>query len=774
MVPAGDTRLRTGSSEGDGAKPRPDDGMGGAPTIALQVRAEQIRTLFKQSVPVLLANVVNAAIVSVLLWSQAPHGLLLGWSAAMAVMAAARIEMRRRYWLRDVVISEQEAWGRRFTLGSLSAGILWGFAGSVLLPHSLPHQVAVVFVVGGMAAGAAGTIACFLRAYYAFVLPTLLPAAARLLSLGDEEHIAMGVMLALFLAALTLAARNLHEALAQSFQLRFENSMLLSQVSEARASLLAANEELSRANSLLEGRVRERTAELRESQRELAEIVRESPDAIVILDEAGTIGSVNPAAERISGRRSEALVGVHFGATETLVGADLSRASDSFSAVLNGEMRPPEEFQLRRPDGQVIVVEINPRAVVGVDGKRRVHTVIRDVTERHRVQRLKDEYEGRLRQSQRLESVGMLAGGVAHDFNNVLTMILSNADALAGKNADPEARELLSEIRHGSLQAADLTRQLLAFSRQQILIVKPTDLVHLLTYARPMFERALGEQSKLVLSLPGEPIVVLADATQLEQVIINLLVNANHAMPRGGRVDLEVERIDIEDHADWPDVPAGSYARISIADTGIGMDEATRSRVFEPFFTTRKLGHGTGLGLSTVHGIVKQAGGHIRVTSEPGRGSCFEILLPHRAGMSSEVPRDTAGEVWTTGRGTVLVVEDQPQVRRAARRILGAAGYQVLLAENGETALQMFHEQGGRIDLVVTDVIMPGLSGVELCRRMLEIEPNLAVLLVSGYSGREIAVHAELGPGVEFLQKPFDAASLTASVRAALTGRGKG
>lgn len=741
--------------------------------ILQQVRAEQVRTLFKQSAPVLLANVVNAVIVSLVLWSHAPHGTLVAWTATMTLMALARIEMRRRYWLGEWSAEEQGAWGNRFTVGSLSAGLLWGFMGGALLPDSLPHQVVVVFVIGGMAAGAAGTISCFMRAYYAYLVPSLLPVMARLIAFGGEEHLAMAAMLVLFMAALSLVAQNVQGALVQAFRLRFENAVLLSQVSEAQASLVQANEGLSRANEMLEGRVRERTVELRESQRELAEIVRESPDGIVILDDTGAIVTVNPAAERISGKPAGDVVGANFAATETLVGKDANRAIESFQGLLNGEQRPPEEFEIRRSDGQTAVVEVNPRVVVSVDGRRRVHTVIRDVTERHRVQRLKDAYEGRLREAQRLESVGMLAGGVAHDFNNVLTMILSNTDALASDAAGPEAKELLGEIRQGSLQAANLTQQLLAFSRQQVLNVKPTNLVHLLTNARPMLERALGEQSTLTLVLPAPSIVVLVDANQIEQAIINLLANARHAMPRGGKVEIDVRLLHVGTDADWPDVPDGDYVRIAISDTGVGMDEATCTRIFDPFFTTKELGHGTGLGLSTVHGIVKQADGHIRVTSELGRGSRFEMLLPRHAAAASEPPKRAIPDVWTRGSGTVLVVEDQLQVQRAARRILTAAGYLVLCAESGEQALRLVDEYTGQIDLLITDVIMPGLSGVELSRRMLELDPQLAVLLVSGYAGKDIEELAELGSDVEFLQKPFDAVSLTSSARAALLRKGK-
>jgi PAS domain S-box-containing protein len=737
------------------------------PLILQQVRGEQIRTLSKQSAPVLLGNVVNAAIVSAVLWSQTSHSLLLGWTGVVALMALGRIEMRRRYWAAQAASAvQQEIWGMRFTLGSLCAGLLWGFAGGVLMPQSLPHQVMIVFVVGGMAAGAAGSISCYMPAFYAYLIPALVPTVARLFSYGERVHFGMGAMLLLFTGLLAMVARNVHRALFQAFRLGFENAILFREVSKTQASLVEANENLLRSNEQLETHVRQRTEELRASRQQLAEIVDESPDAIVVLDDFGRIISANPAMQRISGRPLESLVGHHFAATDMLLADDRKRALEVFAGVIAGEERPPQEFRIVRPDGQPLIIEVKLRVVRGLDGQQRVHTVSRDVSERHRLQRLKEAYENRLREAERLESVGMLAGGVAHDFNNLLTMILSNVD-LMDRWADRDSKALLGEIRHGSLQAANLTKQLLAFSRKQLLDVKPTDLATVVSNARAMFERALGEQSTLTVVLPIEPTVVLVDATQIEQALLNLLVNARHAMPDGGQVELAMQLVNLDRESDWPDVEPGPYVRLAVSDTGTGMDEATRSRVFEPFFTTKELGHGSGLGLSSVHGLVKQAGGHIRVTSEPARGSRFEIVLPLHAAPAPEWAKGEPA-AFCRGSGTVLVVEDQEQVRRALGHLLESAGYQVISAENAEVALSVTRKREGVIDLLVTDVIMPGVSGIELSRRLLAMYPHLAVLLVSGYAGTEIKVVAELGENVQFLQKPFDAVSLTSAARAAL------
>jgi PAS domain S-box-containing protein len=737
------------------------------PRVAEQVRAEQVRTLYRQSTPVLLANVFNAIVISAALWSYAPHARLLAWTGCMTAMALARVELRRRYWSRERAAAEHARWGLRFTLGSLSAGCLWGFAGFALMPSALPLQVLVLFVVGGMAAAAAGTISCFMPAYYAYLLPSLTPAIARLWLFGGTEHADMVAILLLFVFALSLVAHNVHRALAEAFSLRFENTELLTQVSNAHASVTEANANLRIANEQLETRVRERTLELQESQANLSEIVNESPDAIVVMNELGVIVAANPASERISGQPARALIGRHFTDTGTAAPDDIPRALEAFKNALAGSHRPLEEFRLVRPDGQQVVIEVMLRAVRGRDGEQRVHSVIRDVSERHRMQRLKQAYEERLREAERLEAVGLLAGGVAHDFNNVLTTILGNVDLLETSGADPNAKALLGEIRHGALQAANLTRQLLAFSRKQVLDVKPADLGYVISNAQNLFERALGEQNRLEVSLPAQPMVVLVDATQIEQAILNLLVNARHAMPEGGRVALQVEHIELDSANDWPEAEPGAYVRLAVTDTGTGMDEATRRRVFEPFFTTKELGHGTGLGLSSVHGVVKQAGGHIHVLSEPGLGTRFEILLPYHAAPAPQIARQES-TAWRAGAGTVLVVEDQTQVRRALAYLLEGAGYSVITAENAEAALEIVRKCDGRVDLLVSDVIMPGVSGIELSRRLLAMYPRLAVLLVSGYAGSELGDLAELGDDVVFLQKPFDAVSLTSAVSAAL------
>ncbi|HTU59764.1 MAG TPA: PAS domain S-box protein, partial [Polyangiales bacterium] len=381
------------------------------PRIRAQVRAEQVRTLYRQSVPVLLANVINASILVWLLWSDISHALLVPWLSAMTLMALVRFELRRRYWRGEPTrtLAEQETWGTRFTFGSLSAGLLWGFAGYVLMPDSLMLQMVIAFVLAGMAAGATLTLSCVMRAYVAYLIPSLTPACARLFLFGGAEHLAMGAMLVLFVLSLLMVGRNIGRTLNHAFRLRFENAELLSQVSVAQASLVDANESLVRSNEQLEQRVRQRTEELWASERRLYEIVNESPDAIVVFDESAHLLTANPAAERIAGRPIQALVGVHFAHNDLLAPHEVMRAHELFQAVLDGAGRCAEELQIVRPDGQVAILELTLRLVEGSDGRRRVHSVMRDVSERHRLQRMKEAFESRLREAERLEAVGMLA-----------------------------------------------------------------------------------------------------------------------------------------------------------------------------------------------------------------------------------------------------------------------------------------------------------------------------------------------------------------------------
>ncbi len=390
---------------------------------------------------------------------------------------------------------------------------------------------------------------------------------------------------------------------------------------------------------------------------------------------------------------------------------------------------------------------------------------------RSRTRRLVQAHE-ELRQAQKMEAIGKLAGGVAHDFNNQLTVILSYADLALGRlGLQDTGRQELAEIAAAARRAATLTHQLLAFSRKQVLEIRPVDLNQIVTGLAPMLQRVLGEDISLQLTLAPDLGMTRADPGQLDQVFINLVVNARDAMPTGGSLAIETANVTFDDArvARHADVTPGPYVLLAVTDTGCGMDAATRQRVFEPFFTTKERGKGTGLGLSSVYGIVKQSGGHIWVYSEPGRGTTFKIFLPRTQDTATAL--DVAPPPLAPlpeGRETILLVEDETPVRTLTTQILREAGYTVMAANGAEQALRIAQDHAGPIHLLLTDIILPGTRGTELARAIVAQRPDLRVLFMSGYADDAVLQHGVLDSGSRFIGKPYTVHGLIRKVRETL------
>ncbi len=509
-------------------------------------------------------------------------------------------------------------------------------------------------------------------------------------------------------------------------------------------------------------------AALRASEERLRAMSDTAHDAIVTFDDGGAIVDWNPAAERIFGRSRVDAIGRSVGTLVTQQDRSHLAPPEPTDGELTTRGFPViERLSGIRADGNAFPMEAS-LARWRASGGTFTTGFFRDVTDR-------TVLEQRLASSQRMEAMGRLAGGVAHDFNNLLTavMIQSEMALLALPEGHP-IREHLAGIREAGTRAAKLTRQLLAFSRRQPIAPVVVNLSETLTHAERMLRHLIGEHIDIVTHTSNDLGAVWIDPTQLEQVIVNLVVNGKDAMPRGGTLTIELANVDVgDDQANaHPGLEAGPYVLMTVSDTGEGMDPQTMSRIFEPFFTTKDEEHGTGLGLATVYGIVEQNGGYIEVTSEVGRGTAFRIYLRRISDAARQVPQPPPTTAALTGSESILIVEDEEVVRRVAGMALRAQGYRVLEAASPDEALTLCESIGASLELLITDVVMPRMNGYELSRRLVERFPDIQVLFISGYVGDTLVAHGAFEGAGALLQKPFGPTTLVRKARELLDTRG--
>jgi two-component system, cell cycle sensor histidine kinase and response regulator CckA len=515
----------------------------------------------------------------------------------------------------------------------------------------------------------------------------------------------------------------------------------------------------------------------RESEARYRHIIDTITDYVVsVRIEGGQAVSIShgPGCIGVSGYSAEELAGDPGRWFSLVVAEDREAAEEQGRRILAGEQPGPLEYRIVRKDGVVRWVRETPVLRLDAEGNPTGYDgVIQDITERRALQ-------DQLLQSQKMEGIGRLAGGVAHDFNNLLTAILGyvemcRMDLPQELPSDHPARLDLSEVATAGERAAGLTRQLLAFASRQIVAPVKLDLSAQVVESLKMLKRLLGDDIEIETALDPAAGMVESDPGQIQQVLVNLTVNARDAMPDGGRLLIETSRevLDEDDARAHPGASAGSYVLLAVADTGVGMSEQVLSHLFEPFFTTKAMGKGTGLGLATCHGIVRQMGGHIRVYSEPGRGTSFRIYLPRKGDPADMQPSTASPRPAPTGAETILVVEDEPNVRRLAALGLRAHGYVVLEAADGAEAIEIGRLAGPTIDLIVSDVMMPGMSGPELIARLAQITPRARAVLMSGHAESTV-LSQEQALKQAFLPKPFTPERLARKVREVLDAAAPG
>jgi PAS domain S-box-containing protein len=503
----------------------------------------------------------------------------------------------------------------------------------------------------------------------------------------------------------------------------------------------------------------------------LRDVIDADPHMVFAKDREGRFTLVNQATATMYGTTPAALVGKKDSDLNPMLKEVESFQKDDRYVIDTGKSRTvPEERVTNAKTGETRWFHTIKVPLLSADGKtHHVLGVATDITERKLL-------EAQLRQAQKMEAVGRLAGGVAHDFNNLLTAIIGHTDMLIeeeGAAMPRHVREDISEIRKSAQRAASLTRQLLAFSRKQVLEPRIVDLNALVVNINALLNRLIGEHIELHTTQDPKLKMIEADPGQLEQVVMNLAVNARDAMPNGGKLVIETANVTLGADAtrERPAMPAGRYVMLAISDNGIGMSPEVQSHLFEPFFTTKPAGEGTGLGLATVYGIIKQTGGYVWVYSEPGIGTTFKLYFPPVEAAISEPEPEPASPLPLppSTAETILVVEDEDAVRCVTSRVLVKRGYEVLEASGGEQAIRIANEFEGRINLLLTDVVMPRMSGRELAAILVESRPDMKVMYVSGYTDDAIVRHGILEPGVIFLQKPFSPDTLARKVAETLS-----
>ena len=768
---------------------------------AQELQSQQVSVLYRNMPTGVLASAVNAAILAAVEWPVVPHAPLLAWVTILWLVAGARVLLIYNYRRTTPAAWSSADWHRWMLVTTTMAGVGWGGSVYFLTPEiPLPYELVQLFVLGGMTAGAVSVLSVSFPLFLCYALPVTLPMLGHLFFSGQDFHVIMGVMGTLFLLATIHSSWTFNHVLLSSMRLQLEKLSLVGSLTARTEAVERLNQEITKeihdrrvieeqlrtAQSDLEQRIAERTADLAQANSRLQDEVREhrrtegarlsSEKRFNYLTDNLNQGVwfaqaqppqvlyVNPAFERIWGLPAARFYENPKLWRDCVHPDDQRTVADVYDAELTHPTGRDVQllYRIVRPDGKIRW--IHDRMVIHRTDTGEVDSlsgITEDITDAR-------ELEDQLRQAQKMEAVGRLAGGVAHDFNNVMTVILGySAVLLQELSQNSSARYFVQEIQRAGERCAALTGQLLAFSRKQMLHPVSLDLHRVIRDLMALLKSLIGEHVTIVLQLDPSPRWVKADAVQLEQVLLNLAVNARDAMPHGGTLTIDTSQV--LPHEVWgPEHDSRTtrtYVRLRVHDTGTGIDPATKTKIFEPFFTTKPPGRGTGLGLSTVYGIVHQSGGTISVESAVGQGTTMTVFLPEVVQPHIALPPASAATEHKTGTEIILLVEDEPSVRLLTQHILRTHGYTVHEAEDGFQALDLIRRNTLHIDLLITDLVMPGMNGKELAMRLRGHFGDLKVLYMSGYSDNPPVTGAESQGPTTFLQKPFSPEDLIRLVR---------
>jgi PAS domain S-box-containing protein len=708
------------------------------------------------------------------LWDVVQARRLYAWLGVFVVVQIPRHILKRSF--ASMARSDEDAiwWGRWFLVGSGMTALIWGLTAVFIFPEtSFTHQCLLAAILAGVVASTAVAHAPVQAAYATGAVLVMAPLSARFIYEGGQLQILLGAVGVVYTTAVIGSARALHNFISETIRLRFEKDGLIESLQTARTRLEARVAEraaiLTQQNLQLEREITERIRaeeELRKSEARYRQILETIADGYHEVDLAGNVTFANDSLCDIIGYPREELIGMSF--RRLMDPGEAERVLAAYNEVFRtGEPKPIFAFHVTRKDGMGKDISVSVTLIRDSLGEPTgFRGILRDITE----QKLLEE---QLRQAVKMEAIGRMAGGIAHDFNNLLTAIMGYSKLLISESPpDWPHLDKLRQIRRASKRAAELTSQLLAYSRKQMLDVRVLNVNSLIRDTERMLQRIIGEDIELVTVLDGDLANISADPSQMEQIVMNMAVNARDAMPQGGRLTIETRNTFLDDayasaHAE---VTPGPHVMLAVSDTGHGMVSETCAKVFDPFFTTKAKGAGTGLGLSTVYGIVKQHGGHVTVYSEPDKGTVFKVYFPCVEGPADPSAITSRAIPMLHGTETVLIVEDEEAVLDLAADALGLFGYTTLTASSPAKALEIAETHEGPIHLLLTDVVLPQMDGKSLFQRLSVRRPDTKVLFMSGYTEDFIVHHGVLDRGVNFLHKPFDVEGLVTRTRTALDG----
>lgn len=754
---------------------------------------DQVQRLLGQTVTGVSATLIAAIVLSLALWSLSPDTRIIWWLFSLIAVVLIRVFIQ--FYLQKTATTVGNVIGRRnYVLISLAVtGGVWGVSGVVLFPHSnMIHQVFLVYVLGGMVAGSAGLFASLKSAYYCFSIPTVCPVIINMFLMGNAIHYAMGAMLLIFWSIMTITAMRLNIEIVETFNLKYENLELISDLEKEVRDRKAAEERLITKNQEIEAIVDERTAELMdvnkkllteiEERKEAEEALKNSeekyreladslPQIVFEADELANVTYVNRNAYNLLGYDQDALNnGLNL--IQVIVPRERDKAETNIRERWSGTRSFGNEYMALRKDGTEFPISVHVNPVINNGRTVGLRGIAIDLTETKKAEEEQKEVASRLQRAEKMETLGLMAGGVAHDLNNILSGLVTYPELLLSQIRDNSPlREPLMIILDAGRRAAALVQDLLTLTRRGVVsenVLNLNDIVY--EYMKSLEnEKMLSSHPDVELKLDLEKglLNILGSRVHLAKTVMNLVVNAAEALPGGGTIKVSTRNQYLDRPVKgYDDISSGDYAVLSVSDNGIGISQDDLKRIFEPFFTKKVMGRrsGTGLGMSVVWGTVKDHKGYIDVESAEGRGTVFNLFFPVTRKESAKGDSFRSDNI-RQGRGeSILVVDDAWDQRKIASAILAGIGYSVNAVSSGEEAVSYIKEN--KVDLIVLDMIMdPGMDGLDTYRKVLEIRPGQRAIIASGFSETDRVIEAQrLGAGA-YVQKPYTIEKLGTAVR---------